>query len=77
MGGHPPTEIPCVLCSKPVDLTVDLYADESGKAVHSNLLRPAHYKFSEQSIDLDCIVGSRGHVSINDQKNLTSLSIID
>jgi hypothetical protein len=36
MGGHPPTEIPCVLCSKPVDLTVDLYADESGKAVHSN-----------------------------------------
>jgi hypothetical protein len=53
MGGHPPTEIPCVLCSKPVDLTVDLYADESGKAVHSNLLRPAHYKFSEQSIDLD------------------------
>jgi hypothetical protein len=36
MGGHPSTGISCVICSKPVDLTVDLYADENGKAVHSN-----------------------------------------
>jgi hypothetical protein len=36
MGGHPSTEIPCTICSKPVDLTVDLYADENGKAVHSD-----------------------------------------
>jgi hypothetical protein len=34
MGGHPSTGIPCKICSKPVDLTVDLYADETGKAVH-------------------------------------------
>jgi hypothetical protein len=27
-------EIPCVICSKPVDLRVDLSADENGKAVH-------------------------------------------
>ena len=33
MGGHP-FHIPCELCSKPVDLSVDLCADESGKAVH-------------------------------------------
>jgi len=34
MGGHPFPEIPCKICSKPVDLTVDLYADENGSAVH-------------------------------------------
>jgi hypothetical protein len=34
MGGHPFQEIPCTICSKPVDLTVDLYANENGKAVH-------------------------------------------
>jgi hypothetical protein len=36
MGGHPFPEIPCKICSKPVDLTVDLYADENGKAVHED-----------------------------------------
>ena len=34
MGGHPFPDIPCKLCSKPVDLSVDLSADENGKAVH-------------------------------------------
>jgi hypothetical protein len=34
MGGHPVPEMPCKICSKPVDLTIDLCADESGKAVH-------------------------------------------
>ena len=34
MGGHPVPGIPCQLCSKPVDLSVDLSADENGKAVH-------------------------------------------
>jgi hypothetical protein len=36
MAGHPSTEIPCTICSKPVDLSVDLYADEHGKAVRSD-----------------------------------------
>jgi hypothetical protein len=36
MGGHPFQEIPCPICSKPVDLTVDLYADENGKVVHED-----------------------------------------
>jgi hypothetical protein len=36
MGGHPFREIPCTVCRKPVDLTVDLYADEHGKAVHED-----------------------------------------
>jgi hypothetical protein len=36
VGGHTSREIPCTICSKPVDLTVDLYADENGKAVHGN-----------------------------------------
>ena len=26
----------CVICRKPVDLQTDLYADESGKAVHAD-----------------------------------------
>jgi hypothetical protein len=34
MGGHPFADIPCKLCSKPVDLSADLSADENGKAVH-------------------------------------------
>ena len=36
MGGHPVSEIPCTICNQPVDLTVDLCADEGGKAVHEN-----------------------------------------
>jgi hypothetical protein len=36
MGGHPFPEIPCTVCAKPVDLAVDLYADENGKAVHED-----------------------------------------
>jgi hypothetical protein len=34
MGGHPFSEISCIICSKLLDLTVDLSADENGKAVH-------------------------------------------
>ena len=34
MGGHLFPDIPCKLCSKPVDLSADLSADENGKAVH-------------------------------------------
>ena len=34
MGGHLFPEIPCNICSKPVDLTVDLCADEYSKPVH-------------------------------------------
>jgi hypothetical protein len=34
MGGHPFSEIPCAICSEPLDLRVDLSADENGKAVH-------------------------------------------
>ena len=34
MGSRPFSEIPCALCSKPVDLNTDLWADENGKAVH-------------------------------------------
>ena len=29
-------EIPCVICSKPVNLQTDLCADENGKAVHAD-----------------------------------------
>jgi len=29
-------EIPCVICSKPVNLQTDLCADENGKAVHDS-----------------------------------------
>ncbi len=36
MGGHPFREILCKLCAKAVDLTVDLSADENGKAVHED-----------------------------------------
>jgi hypothetical protein len=36
MGGHPFPEISCKLGIKPVDLQVDLSADENGKAVHTD-----------------------------------------
>ncbi len=36
MAGHSFPEISCKLCSKPVDLKVDLSADENGKAVHED-----------------------------------------
>jgi hypothetical protein len=36
MGGHPFPEISCTLCSKPVDLRVDLSTDENGSAVHED-----------------------------------------
>jgi hypothetical protein len=36
MGGHSFPEIPCTICAMPVDLTVDLSADENGKAVHED-----------------------------------------
>ena len=36
MGGHSPSEIPCTICSEPLDLRVDLSADENGKAVHED-----------------------------------------
>jgi hypothetical protein len=36
MGGHSFQEVPCTICAKPVDLTVDLFADENGKAVHED-----------------------------------------
>jgi hypothetical protein len=35
MKSRPFPEIPCLICSKPVDLIVDLSADENGKAVHT------------------------------------------
>jgi hypothetical protein len=35
MKSRPFPEIPCVICSLPVDLSVDLSADENGKAVHT------------------------------------------
>ena len=36
MGGYPFSEIPCSICTRPVDLTVDLAADENGTAVHTD-----------------------------------------
>ena len=39
MGGHPFADIPCKLCSKPVDLSADLSADENGKAVLGEISR--------------------------------------
>jgi len=35
MKSRPFPEIPCVICSKPIDLGADLSADENGKAVHT------------------------------------------
>jgi hypothetical protein len=36
VGGHPFQETPCAICAKPVDLTVDLCADEYGKSLHED-----------------------------------------
>jgi hypothetical protein len=36
MGSSPFPEIPCALCSSPVDLRVEFSADENGKSVHED-----------------------------------------
>jgi hypothetical protein len=36
MGDHPFQETPCKICAEPVVLTVELSADENGKAVHED-----------------------------------------
>jgi hypothetical protein len=36
MVGHSFPETPCTICARPVDLSVDLFADENGKAVHED-----------------------------------------
>ncbi len=36
MEGCPPLEIMCAICRKPVNLELDLNADEIGKAVHED-----------------------------------------
>jgi hypothetical protein len=36
MEGRPFPAIPCILCSKPLSLETDLYADENGKPVHED-----------------------------------------
>jgi len=43
-------EVPCVICSKPVDLRADLSADENGKAVHTELLRLKESRPTERPI---------------------------
>jgi hypothetical protein len=35
MGSRSFPEISCIICSKPLDLSVDLCVDEYGKAVHT------------------------------------------
>jgi len=36
MGSHSSPEISCALCSKPVDLRVELCTDENGRAIHKD-----------------------------------------
>jgi hypothetical protein len=36
MGVHPVQKIRCPICRKPIDLTVDLCADENGQPVHED-----------------------------------------
>jgi hypothetical protein len=36
MGGQPFSGILCIICAEAVDLTVDLVADENGKAMHQD-----------------------------------------
>jgi hypothetical protein len=36
MSSHSFPEIPCILCSQPVDLQTDLCTNENGKAVHED-----------------------------------------
>jgi hypothetical protein len=36
MGSRPLLEIACIICAKPLDLSLDLSANESGEAVHTD-----------------------------------------
>jgi hypothetical protein len=47
-SGMPFPEIPCTICNKPVDLTVDLFADEHGKSIHEDCY-VKHLAFPRQS----------------------------
>ena len=49
MASRPFPEIPCIVCSKPVNLGIDLCADENGKAVHEECLCPAGHEFAQRS----------------------------
>ena len=49
MGGHPFPEISCTICRQPVDLNVDLIADEHGQAVHERC-------YEKSFLQLDCEV---------------------
>jgi hypothetical protein len=35
MNSRPFYDLPCAICSQPVNLQMDMSADENGKAVHS------------------------------------------
>ena len=57
MGGHPFPGIPCTLCSKPVDLTVDLFADENGGAVHEQcyvkrIIKPRNQRAADKLLNM-------------------------
>jgi hypothetical protein len=57
MGFHSSSDIPCRVCSKPVDLTVDLYADEFNKPVHEDCY-VKHLVEGERKADLELSPGS-------------------
>jgi hypothetical protein len=58
MGRHPVPEISCIICSEPLDLRIDLSADENGKAVHSQcyvnrlVLKSSQQNASEKTFDI-------------------------
>jgi hypothetical protein len=70
MGGHPFREMPCMLCSKPVNLTSDLSTDENGQAVHEECyangsrVLPTILLRRSLPIDSDCPCGDRAHLCI-------------
>jgi hypothetical protein len=45
----PACEMLCILCGRPLDLQVDLSANESGNAVHDQGCHPAAQQFFPQS----------------------------
>jgi hypothetical protein len=58
MGRHPVPEISCMICCEPLDLRIDLSADENGKAVHSQcygnrlVLESSEQNVSEKTFDI-------------------------
>jgi hypothetical protein len=54
MGGHPFPKMSCKICSRPVDLCVDLCADENGRVVHEDCYVAQYTRSQTRALRMQC-----------------------